>query len=316
MKRTRILIVVASALVLSIAGWAQAAPITPVKVIGGGSDQSHPGANGDWIVWTANSPGAPNHWNAFVRSLDGGLPTGQITKLNTGRSQGFSPDLLEGGSEVVWQQAHGSVSNIILADLDVVPLHPVQPVGLNSSQWDHTPMISDSWILFGRYTGSHQGVFLYDRATHAIRPLANPKLNRHGWPDIYPSDVTETYATWTRCVPTACNVYYYDINAQTTHVVANPNKAWFYDPSISDATGDMYFIRSGATCGSNVRIFRWHIGDPATYTIVASLPSGFDAYGKTAVTNDGTHDNLYFNRVRCAGRYYADIYEVPAAETA
>jgi hypothetical protein len=34
------------------------------------------------------------------------------------------------------------------------------------------------------------------------------------------------------------------------------------------------------------------------------------------VLNDGANDNVYFDRLRCAGRYYSDIYEIPAADTA
>ena len=65
-----------------------------------------------------------------------------------------------------------------------------------------------------------------------------------------------------------------------------------------------------------MKILRWHIGDPLPYTVVAAIPSGFDVTFRIATFNDGTNDNLFFDRVRCAGKFYSDIYEVPGANTA
>lgn len=315
MKRTRLALLGALTLVVSVTGWAQAAPIAAVKIIGGGTDQIYPSANADWIAWDNNSVAHPTHYDAYVRSLVGGVPTGASTKLNGGNSFGWDPDLLAGGSEVAFQQASGTRSDIYVADLDVVPLHKVRPPGLDTDRWEWRPLVTDSWILFGRTTRSHRGVFLYNRSTHVVRTLVNTPIAKNGYPFLTPSDITETYATWTRCAAT-CNIYYYDLNAHTTAQVPNPNKTFFYESSLSDATGNIYFVRSGNGCGAAVKIFSWHIGDAPVYTTVASLPARTDAYGKTSVFNDGTHDNLYYNQVHCGGRYYADIYEVPAADTA
>ena len=317
MKRTRTLMVATSALVLSVAGWAHAAPITPVKVIGGGADQQLPSVNADWIAWSSNSEN-PNRYDAQVRSLDSGVPTGPITTLNGPTTFGWGPDLLAGGSEVVFQQANPrqGVSNIWIADLDVLPLHKTQPPGLNTDAWEWRPMITDNWILFGRQTRTHNGIFLYNRTTHGVRKLTNPRLNRRGSPSLIPADVNESYATWTRCQPAGCNVFYYDIGTRETERVPNPNGAIFYDGGLSATTGDIYFARSGRGCGVAVKIYRWHIGDGPTFTTVASLPAGFDEDGKIAVFDDGTHDQLYFARVRCSGAFHADIYQVPDADTA
>jgi hypothetical protein len=246
------------------------------------------------------------------------VPTGPITTLNGPSTFGWGPDLLAGGSDVVFQQAtpRRNISDIYLVDLDLVPLHKSQPPGINTTAWEWRPLITDSWILFGRQTRTHNGIFLYNRTTHAVRKLANPGVNRHGSPTMIPSDVNESYATWTRCAATGCNVYYYDINTRETAKVPNPHGAVFYDGGLSETTGDIYFARSGGGCGIAVKIFRWHIGDGATFATVASLPSGFDEDGKIAVFDDGTHDDVYFARVRCAGQFHADIYEVPDADTA
>jgi hypothetical protein len=164
-------------------------------------------------------------------------------------------------------------------------------------------------------TRTHSGVFLYNRTTHAITTLTNPARTRTGDTRVWPDDVTETYATWTRCA-TTCNVYYYDVASHVTAQVPNPNKTFYYSSSVSDATGDIYFVRSGHGCGVTVKIFRWHIGDPGSYTSVASLPAGYDGGSKTSVFNDGTHDTVTFQRQRCAGKYYSDLYQVPSADTA
>lgn len=317
MKRTRAAVPAALALMLLVAGWADAAPITPVKVIGGGADQQLPSANADWIAWSTNSENA-NRYDAVVRSLVGGVPTGPTTTLNGPATFGWAPDLLAGGSDVVFQQANSrqDVSNIWIADLDVLPVHKSQPPGLNTRAWEWRPMITDSWILFGRQTRTHNGIFLYNRTTYAVRKLANPRINRQGSPSMIPSDVNESYATWTHCSAAGCNVFYYNIATRVTTHVPNPNGAIFYDGGLSATTGDIYFARSGRGCGVAVKVLRWHIGDGPSFTTVASLPAGFDEGGKIAVFNDGANDNVYFGRIRCGGRFYSDIYEVPAADTA
>jgi hypothetical protein len=73
---------------------------------------------------------------------------------------------------------------------------------------------------------------------------------------------------------------------------------------------------SGSGCGVKVEILRWHIGDPLPYTVVATLPAGFDVAFRTATFNDGSNDDVLFDRLRCAGHFYSDVYEVPAANTA
>jgi hypothetical protein len=316
-SRRRIVMLVASVMVLSVAGWAQAAQIAPVRFIGGGTDQEYPSVNTDWVGWNNNSTGAPTHYDAYVRPLSGGHPTGTSVKLNASGTFGFAPDLQSDANEAAFQQANAArtQSSVLTVDLDTHPFNPVAPTGLNTSDWEYQPTISHSWILFGRETDTNSSVILYNRSTHATTTLVNVKRLKNGYSPVTPDDVTETYATWTRCA-SVCNVYYYDVSSHVTTQVPNPNKTFYYASSVSDATGNMYFVRSGNGCGTTVKIFRWHIGDVPPFTVVASLPAGYDAFDKTSTFNDGTQDNVFFNRVRCAGKYYADIYEIPAADTA
>ena len=102
-----------------------------------------------------------------------------------------------------------------------------------------------------------------------------------------------------------------------TDFISDVSGRFFYDSSVSDATGDIYFVRSGNGCGVHVKIFRWHIGTFVyPFPTVASLPSGYDVDYNTATFNDGTHDNVYFDELKCSGKYYSNIYELPAADTA
>jgi hypothetical protein len=304
-------------LVAAVTGTSLAAPITPTPILGGSTDQILPDANASFIGWTHNGKAHPRHYNAYVQPLSGGAPTGGSVKLNTGTSFGWFGGIRPDANEAAFQQtnARQSQSDIRIVDLDVLPLAPTSPSGLNSKAWEFRPSISASWILFGRNLSRRTRIYVYDRTLQTSIALASARNRRNGNPRIFPDDVTETYATWTKCV-TVCNVYFYSLVTNVTTVIPNPNNAHQYDSSVSDATGDMYFVTSGRRCGVRVKILRWHIGDPLPYTVVATLPSGYDVIFRIATFNDGTNDNIFFDRVRCAGKFYSDIYEVPAANTA
>ena len=317
LTRRRVAVFVAMVMVMSVSGWSQASEITPVKLLGGGTDQWYASVNANWLGWSTNAAGSPGHYDAYVRSLVGGVLTGPSFKVNAATTTGLAPDLQSDADTVAYQQINraGRQSTIYTVDVGTQPFARVAPPGLNSPDWEYLPAISQSWILFGREAGRHGGIFLYNRTTHAVTTLTNPPIAPNGYSRVTPDDVTETYATWTRC-GTTCNVYYYDIASHTTAQVPNPHRIFYYASSVSDATGNIYFVRSGNGCGVAVKIFRWHIGDPGAYTTVSSLPTGYDGYPRTSTFNDGTHDTVSFQRQKCAGRYNSDLYQVPSADTA
>ena len=302
----------------AVTGTSLAAPITPRLILGGPTDQILPDANASFIGWTHNTKAHPRHHNAYVQPLSGGMPTGGSVKLNTGTSFGWFGGIRPDANEAAFQQTNTrqTQSDIRIVDLDVLPLAPTSPPGLNTSAWEFRPSISASWILFGRNLGRQSRIYLYDRTLQTSVALASARNRRNGNPRILPDDVTEAYATWTKC-GAACNVYYYNLSTKVTTIVPKPTSSTHqYNSSVSDATGAMYFVSSGSGCGVRVEILRWHIGDPLPYTVVATLPSGYDATLRAATFNDGTNDNVFFDRVRCAGKFYSDIYQVPAANTA
>lgn len=317
LRRTWLVGFVVLLTLLGVTGTSQAAPLTPTLILGGSTDQILPDANASFIGWTQNSKAHPRHYDAFVQPLSGGAPTGSPMKLNTGTTFGWFGGIRPDVNEAAYQQtnARQTQSDIRIVDLDVLPLAPTSPPGLNTRGWEFRPSISAGWILFARNLARRTRIYLYDRTLQTSTALASARNRRNGNPRIFPDDVTETYATWTRCVR-VCNVYSHNLSTKVTTVVPNPSNVHQYDGSVSDSTGNMYFVTSGNRCGVRVKILRWHIGDPLPYTVVAAIPSGYDVTFRTATFNDGTNDNVYFDRVRCAGKFYSDIYKVSAADTA
>jgi hypothetical protein len=64
-----------------------------------------------------------------------------------------------------------------------------------------------------------------------------------------------------------------------------------------------------------VKIQAWALNPADPPQTVSALPDGYDLYTTfTFVDTDG-HDDVFFDEIRCSGKYYSDIYEIPAAET-
>jgi hypothetical protein len=285
------------------------AKVTPVKILGGRTDQVGPAANATYLGFTANTTGAPDHYDAYSRPLAGGA----TTKLNTGGFGWFGgvrPDT----NEAIYQQYNRRGSNLHVIVLGTTT-RTSPGSGVNTSDWEYDPSISQNWILFGRITNSVNEVELYDRNTSLLKPLDSVKIPGSGL--IRPGNVTEKYATWTKCGKTSCNVFYYDLIAKTKARVPNPDHHYFYYGSASDTSQKLYFVRSGNGCGVRTKIQSWNIGTADPFMNVVSLPSGYDVTTRTfTFVDSGPHDNVYYDQVRCSGKFYSDIYEAPSAETA
>jgi hypothetical protein len=76
-------------------------------------------------------------------------------------------------------------------------------------------------------------------------------------------------------------------------------------------------MQSGDACGRRVKLMRWSIGSPIdSATVVSKLPPGYDAGNSRVTVALGGDDDVYFDRSKCGGKNYSDIYRVTSANTA
>jgi hypothetical protein len=132
---------------------------------------------------------------------------------------------------------------------------------------------------------------------------------------VWTGAVGDRYATWTVCSRT-CNAFYYDTADSSTHRVANPSGKPQYSPVIDEATGSLYFVRSGFGCGQNVTIRKMTVGSASSIAL-AALPDGVDTDVRMSLApNTGSgHTDLLFVRYLCA-RGQGDIYALRSVDTA
>jgi hypothetical protein len=316
MKRTdikRLLAVAVSSAFLMGSAAASASLITPTLVVGGSKvDQIYPSANDTHVIWTQNSTARPKHYDAESSVL----PPLSPTKMNQAGSLGFTGNITNGTSEAIYQEIANHASDLYLYDVSTDAR--TTPPNVNTSAWEWKPSISPGYIEFGRSTAvfkpkAKEKVVLYDRNAQSSKVLATMP---EGCLCIYAEQVSDQYATWIEC-PNICRVWYYDIANDKVHQLKDPNGLWNYGPSVDGATGTLYFVQSGDACGLKVKLMRWSIGTPIdSATVVSKLPSGYDV-GDTRVTVAlGGDDDVYFSRMKCAGKYYSDIYKVASANTA
>jgi hypothetical protein len=288
--------------------------ITPTRVKGGRGTQVLPAVNANDFGWSSNTTAHPNHFDAFAQRKSGGA----IKKVNARRTIGYMGAFDGDTSTIFYQQVKGYSSDIYTDDfLEPGTRSPVSAI--NTTRWEYQPSVSPGYILFGRNDfhnpSSPWKILLYDRKDGDITVLDQATYKCRC---VFPGQVTDRYATWTRCSRSGCAVKYYDITHKTTSLVANPHGKLQYVPSVSAATGDIYFAAGGFGCGKHVGLFRWNPAEGGDPDRVATLPAGRDVYWSTFTLDGagGTHQDVYFDRTVCGGHYYADIYELNDADTA
>jgi hypothetical protein len=112
--------------------------------------------------------------------------------------------------------------------------------------------------------------------------------------------VGERYATWTVCTPTDCNAIVHDTQTGTTRRVPAPVGKGHYAPVVDEAEGQLYFARSGPSCGATVKIMRVPAATPAaTPVALKTLPSGIDVGYQFSIEDAGDRVDLWFSRFRC-----------------
>jgi hypothetical protein len=315
MKRTLIVLV---SLVL-LAGVARAAPIEPVKLIGGPGSQSGGWRNGTHVVFNeARSLGAVSH--TFARDTS----TGEDIQIDMRRRGGGGAGGIDprDANRVIYAQAlHGS-HDLYFFDLATGERRRVPGVHSRVSEFD--ARISSSFILFVRYRRAQDGrlswfLMLHDRTTRTNETLARYPVSRTF--GVIPGSVGERYATWTRCSEIECRVLVHDRLGATYDIARIPQDAPYqYASAVDEVNGNVYFARTIDACGEDASIRRVPLDDlDAAPEIVAQLPEGFDiGYGAlyTALweDTDASVIDLNFQRWNCE-REAGDLYSLPAVDT-
>lgn len=248
-------------------------------------DEITPSAAPGLLAWAQGPRANFRFWNLLVQ------PTGEARrKVNRARTHGYSGGF--DGERFVYQEVRGRQSNLTFYDL-VDRTRSAPPAGVNTPNWEWHPTVSGDWLLFGRTNVGRERdrVILRNLVTGETRVLDTVPW---GLGFTEPGQVSGNYVVWYRCAPT-CNVFRYDIAAQTVAPIPNPG-GHQYDPSVTD-DGTAYFIRSGFGCGVAVRLVRQPVDGPRKR--LAELPAGRDSGHTYAVENANGTTSVFFHRATC-----------------
>ena len=307
LSRSSLVVGVVLSLFFTMQAWAASAP---TKLIGGSLDQIIPAANGSFLGWSQNRTGKRSY-DAWVQTLPVG--SGTPVRLNPSGSRGYMGGIRADTNEAIYERVSSAGSDLwIVPDLTNPTAQTAAPARINSVRQEAFPSISNKFILFTRASNRYWSVLLYDRLADTLTRLARAPASCLC---LISGQVSGRYVTWTKCSDVDhCNAHYLDTMTSTKGVFPNPSGRPLYGGTISAATGNMYAVRSGASCGRRVRVMRWHVGSATAPAVVASFPTGTDLVTRLFVYNDTVHDTVYFDPASCATAL-GDIYEVTSAET-
>jgi hypothetical protein len=263
-------------------------------------------------MWSSNSSDHPAHYDTFART-----GTGSPFQVNAMGTEGQSGGLNGLTSQAIYQQANGDASDLFLFNLST-KTRTNPPSTINTNLWEWSPSISAGFILFGRNNfkepTSAWKVMLFNRTTGVFKVLDSVQNKCEC---IFPGQVTDQYATWTRCSSTLCQSWYYTIATGATAKIPNPQSKQTYYPAVAATSGNMFFARSDTGCGNNTKIYRWKPSVGGNPVLVSSIPTGYDLTTSSLASHgsDG-HDDVYIDRLICSGQFNADIYMIDNADTA
>jgi len=303
------------AIVLFVVAAPARADIPAVKVIDEpGTQQVAPSGSGAWYSFTANSSAHPRRFNAYAEHVD---LTGQ-TRLNPKGTGGFSGNFDPGTNTVIYDQySSTSPSNLWFMDLDTTTRSKVPDV--NTKWYEYNGHVSNTYVLFDR-DRKVNGVWwtelnLYDRTNHTTHQIDAWKANTV---IVIPGSVGDTTASFFLVkLRTGDNdSFVYDIAGDTRTKIPVASGKFAYSPTIDEANQLVYYSVSGNGCGASVKIRRLPLVDfTANPTVIASMPSGVDAYGLSLAPNTTSgNTDLLFTRYNCSNGV-SHIFALPGVDT-
>ena len=274
-------------------------------VLNGPRDERVPGvarAKGiENMIWTQSRPGNLNASDAWLRR--GSRPKIKLNAKGVGHTGGIDPPW------VVYQQIVENSSDIKLYRIDKRKRFD-PPKGVNTKAWEWRPLISGKWLVFLRngVNSATTKLILFNRGNRRSRELARISNPNH---DLITGQAHGNWVVWHKCSP-VCDTFIYNIGAKKTTKLAEPAGPPALQQYSAGVTRDgvIYTGRSPAGCGVDVEIVRYRrAGDPATGTVIASLPDGIDFLGGFArKTADGSVE-FFYSRGSCASEEL-DIYKI------
>ena len=184
-------VVLALLLTTSVALAPRGRAATPDVLLGRNRIGEFQGVRGErFLAWQQNTRRDPNHYDVFARSIDGGSRFKVNARGTNGANGGIQDDVL------VYQQFEGARSDLRFFDLDARD-RSSPPRGVNTSQWEYWPSMSQDKLLFGRLADNgNRRIVLFDLKTRDAKVL--DKLRGRG-SFLAPGQVNGDWATWSRC---------------------------------------------------------------------------------------------------------------------
>jgi hypothetical protein len=299
----RMMVAVIAAITLVWSAVPAMATLTPVKVIGGPANQYWGSSNGTYVAWTRQ---VDSRDTAYVKELPSGTPE-RVARQGT---RGGQASFVGSSNVLVYTESSpGTKGDIYFYDVST-GTRTEAPAAVNQPQtWEWGPMASDNYLLFMRGTR----LLLYDSNSGVMTTLETGTSKSYG-----PLFAGTTYAAWFVCGSVACAIHYWSATGgeQVQPTVQGRSQ---YSATIDEATGQIYFARSGRTVypvckGHTIR--RADLGS-STSTILATLPPGISVglgHMSLATNSVTSHQDLYFDHWSCT-RETGDIYALEGVDT-
>jgi hypothetical protein len=284
---------------------------TPVGVRTTPADEIDGVAADGYLGWVQNSRAHPARFNAYVKP-DGN----QKFRVNARGTKGAMGSIQN--DTLVYQQWRKDyrafvergrgISEIRFFDL-LTRQRSNAPAGVNTRRWEYWPRVSGDWLLFGRIGRRSTQILLRNMVTGETRQLLKTSSHKRALPG--PGQVAGNFAVWDDCNRrrTSCNVFRYDIAAETTTRLPKPSAVeWQGFPSVT-TDGTVYFTRSGPSCSERTSLVRFPVGGPAT-VLLRLQRRGWEIDRTYAYEAPAGDVHVYYPKYNACGRGDADIFKI------